>query len=427
MVSFSAQFIDHCEGASPALRGDLSYNTNTPPPPLSGSPPGSGALRPSSNHLEFGEATLGTYVGPMQVTLTNITTSSDQVTGYRFAGDNDFLFDNAHDQCSSVLAPGASCVLEFDFLPGSLGTRTLTLAVLDTENSGVTITMTGIGGIGYYQVSAAGAIAHFGDAGYFGDASSVRLNHPIVGIAQTGDNGGYWLVASDGGILTYGDAGFFGSTGSLTLNKPIIGMAPTIDAGGYWLVASDGGIFSFGDAQFYGSTGSIRLNKPIVGVATTPDGGGYWLVASDGGIFSFGDASFFGSTGSLHLNKPIVGMAATPDGGGYWLVASDGGIFSFGDAPFYGSTGSIHLNQPVVAMTAMPDGNGYWFTAADGGLFNYGSAPFQGAATGQIGNVVAMTTDGAPTLQAALDQPALRHEMPPLSLALLHGRLRTGA
>ena len=44
---------------------------------------------------------------------------------------------------------------------------------------------------------------------------NLTLNHPIVGIAQTGDDGGYWLVASDGGIFNYGDAGFFGSAGGL--------------------------------------------------------------------------------------------------------------------------------------------------------------------------------------------------------------------
>jgi len=92
-------------------------------------------------------------------------------------------------------------------------------------------------------------------------------------------------------------------------------------------------------------------------------------------------------------------------------VASDGGIFSYGDARFYGSAGSLHLNQPIVGMAAMPDGSGYWFTATDGGLFNYGDAPFYGAAAGQgLGTVVGMATDGAPTLQAFLNEPADRHD-----------------
>ena len=49
---------------------------------------------------------------------------------------------------------------------------------------------------------------------FFGDASKMTLNKPIVAIAPTGDDGGYWLVASDGGIFNYGaSAGFYGSAG----------------------------------------------------------------------------------------------------------------------------------------------------------------------------------------------------------------------
>ncbi len=304
----------------------------------------------------------------MDVTLTNTSTSIDQVTGYEFSGDDDFVFDNSQDQCAQLLAPGASCLLEFDFLPGALGAGTEVVTVLDTSNSGLIINMSGVGTIGYYQVTAQGAVGYTGDAGFFGDLSNTPLNRPIVAIAPTGDGGGYWLVASDGGI------------------------------------------FSFGDAQFHGSTGALRLNKSIVGMAATPDGGGYWLVASDGGIFSFGDAQFHGSTGALRLNKPIVGMAATPDGGGYWLVASDGGIFSFGDAQFHGSTGALALNEPIVGMAPMPDGGGYWFSAADGGLFNFGTAPFYGSGVSSgIGQVIGMAADGDPTAQARSDQPEIRH------------------
>ena len=36
---------------------------------------------------------------------------------------------------------------------------------------------------------------------------------------------GYWMVASDGGIFTFGDAQFYGSTGNIRLNEPVMGMA----------------------------------------------------------------------------------------------------------------------------------------------------------------------------------------------------------
>ena len=365
------------------------------------------ALHPSASQLDFGPTTLGTYNGPLSVTLANTGSVTDHVTGYEFSGDNDFLFEGTQSQCATALAPGASCVLQFDFLPGAVGTRTESLRVLDSAASGVTISLAGVGSVGYYQVTSQGTVSHAGDAGYYGEVTT-PLNKPIVAIAPTGDNGGYWLAGSDGGVFSFGDAHFYGSTGSLHLNNPIVGM--TADhSSGYWFVASDGGIFSYGSAQFFGSTGGMHLNKPIVGMAATTDGGGYWLVASDGGIFSYGDTRFFGSTGGLALNKPIVGMVPTPDEGGYWLVASDGGIFSYGDARFFGSAGGIKLAQPIVGMAAMPDAGGYWFTAADGGLFNYGTAPFEGSAVDSgSGAVVGIATDGDPTVQAQGSQPAVR-------------------
>ncbi len=275
--------------------------------------------------------------------------------------------------------------------------------------SGTTLLFTQpVPGRGYWMSASDGGVLNFGNAGFYGSAGNLRLNAPVVGMAQTRDQGGYVLAASDGGVFTFGNASFYGSMGGTHLNAPIVGVAMTPAAGGpqgtpgtnglgYWLVASDGGIFTFGDAKFFGSTGGIHLNKPVVGMAPTPDGLGYWLVASDGGVFAFGDAGFFGSTGSLHLNKPIVGVAPTPDGKGYWLVASDGGVFAFGDAGFFGSTGSLHLNKPVVGISATPDGKGYWLMASDGGVFTFGDAGFFGSAGALHLNapVVGATSTGA--------------------------------
>jgi hypothetical protein len=294
--------------------------------------------------LNFGEITPGTYTGPLAFTVTNNSAASDSinvVSGISYSGPgSDDYFIVAEDSCPGnrvnivVLAPGDSCTFDNYFFPGALGERDATVSIDDSANSGVSVSLSGVGGIGYYQVSSDGTVAPFGDAADYGDLSGTPLNRPIVGMAQTGDDGGYWLAASDGGIFPFGDAQFHGSAGGLHLNKPIVGMAATQGGGGYWLVATDGGIFAYGDAQFYGSTGGMALNKPIVGMARTSDSAGYWLVAADGGIFAYGDAQFYGSAGSLHLNKPIVGMAPTPDGDGYWLVASDGGIFAYGDALF---------------------------------------------------------------------------------------------
>jgi hypothetical protein len=396
-----------------ALCGGLALAALAETPDVAGAAPP--ALVVSPSNLEFPITTLGDVAGPLQFTITNtsanpdvVSTNDTTVTGP--AADDYFAIPDPtscpspDSQGNITLAASGTCTFDTFFIPGGLSNRFANIDIADSANSGATVGLVGDGSIGYYQVDTKGTVANFGDAGFFGDLSKTPLNKPIVGIAQTGDDGGYWLAASDGGIFSYGDAGFFGSAGGINLNKPIVGIAPTSDGGGYWMVATDGGIFNYGDAAFFGSTGSIRLNQPIVGMAATPDGGGYWLVAADGGIFAYGDAQFYGSTGGMRINKPIVGMAATPDGLGYWLVASDGGIFAYGDAQFFGSTGSIKLAQPIVGMAAMPDGGGYWFTAADGGLFNYGTAPFQGSSAGTgIGTVVGMATDGVPTLQAFLD------------------------
>jgi hypothetical protein len=353
-----------CGGLSLVVVAGTSSSAGATSPPLTVTP---------TTTLNFGSVTLGDVAGPEAFTLTNTGSVNDVISTVNTTatgpGANDYFALPDTTSCPApdlqgniTLTPTSSCTLDTFFLPGALGPRDATVNISDSQSSGVTVPLNGVGTIGYYQVSTKGTVANFGDAGFFGDLTGTPLNKPIVGIAQTGDDGGYWLAASDGGIFNFGDAGFFGSAGGIKLNKPVVGIAPTIDGEGYWLVATDGGIFNYGDAPFYGSSGSIALNKPI------------------------------------------VGMAATPDGNGYWLVASDGGIFAYGDAQFYGSTGSIHLTQPIVSMAAMPDGGGYWFTAADGGLFNYGTAPFLGASAGtNIGTVVGMATDGAPTLQAFFD------------------------
>jgi hypothetical protein len=272
--------------------------------------------------LDFGDTTLGTFSGPNSLTLFNGSGSTDTIdlstdVSISGPGAGDYTITPS-SSCTTdganivSLAPSSACTLNTFFFPGALGDRSATVAIHGSVGSGWSVRLSGTGTIGYYQVDSRGNVAEFGDAGYYGDAGNTALNHPIVGMAATGDDGGYWLVASDGGIFSYGDAQFYGSTGAIHLNKPIVGMAATPDAGGYWLVASDGGIFSYGDAQFYGSTGAIHLAQPIVAMAAMPTGGGYWFSAADGGLFNYGDAPFLGSGVGTALGT-VVDMVS--DGG----------------------------------------------------------------------------------------------------------------
>ncbi len=235
---------------------------------------------------------------------------------------------------------------------------------------------------GYWQVASDGGVFTFGSAGFYGSTGSMRLNKPVVGMAQTPDHLGYWLVASDGGVFAFGDAGFYGSTGSMILNKPIIGMIPSLDGHGYWLVASDGGVFAFGNAQFYGSAGGDGLAYPVTAAAASYLGGGYWLVDANGQVFNYGNAPFEGQPAFAPGGYRITGMAGTHNSSGYWLASANGNVADFGDAASYGSMFGTTLNSAIVGMAATHDGAGYWLQGGDGGIFTFGDAPFLGSMGG---------------------------------------------
>jgi hypothetical protein len=80
------------------------------------------------------------------------------------------------------------------------------------------------------------ALAGAGTAG----ATTPQGSGPSTGIPS--DNS--WLAEAQGAVWDFGDAGAFGSAAGLALNHPIVTMTATKDQQGYWLVASDGGIFS---------------------------------------------------------------------------------------------------------------------------------------------------------------------------------------
>ena len=231
-----------------------------------------GALQPrlttTTSSLNFGEATLGTYVGPQSFTMTNTTGANLTVT-FAFSGPaaNDWAWSfesncpNPSDASGEVitLAAGQACTVDVFFYPGALGARDATLNLTDPVDAGSSIALSGTGGIGYYQVSSTGTVAYAGDAAYYGDASAVHLNQPIVGHGrQPGDDGGYSAGGVGWGHFHLRERRFLwlhGRRPSRTSRS--WAWLATPDGKGYWLVASDGGIFTFGDAHFYGSTGAV--------------------------------------------------------------------------------------------------------------------------------------------------------------------------
>jgi hypothetical protein len=198
------------------------------------------------------------------------------------------------------------------------------------------------------------------------------LNAPFVDVASTPNGRGYWAVSADGGVFTYGDAGFFGSATSMHLGAPIVGIAPTKSGNGYWLAAADGGVFAFGDAGFHGSAYHYGLAAPIVNITSTRTGDGYWLAAADGGVFSFGDAGFYGSATPLKVSSPVMALAATASNGGYYLVTADGGVLTFGDARFRGA--AIDSSYIATDIATAANGRGYAVLRNDGSVVGFGTA-----------------------------------------------------
>jgi hypothetical protein len=346
IISFAAQFSVHCDAeTAPPLDGFVSYQSSVTLPTW---------IVPSSSSIDFGPTPVGRLSG-VDWSWINLG-GADKITGFTLSGSDADDWSVTFSTCEVTLGPRQDCDVSLNFVPSAPGPRQATGVLVDSESPKPTVSLSGVGTVGYYTADSSGNIETFGDAfPYGGIPPSQPLNAPIVSLATTADGFGYWLASKDGGVFGF-DAPFFGSMGGHQLNQPIVGIASTPDLNGYWLVAAGGGVFAFGGAKFYGSTGGHPLNQPVVGMATTPDGGGYWLVASGGGIFSFGDAQFYGSMGGHPLNQPVVGMTPSWDGKGYWFVASDGGVFSFGDAPYLGSAVGSGASVVGISTTSRPVG-----------------------------------------------------------------------
>ena len=117
------------------------------------------ALTVTPTSLNFGEVTLGDFtVLPFTVTNTSPTTT-DMITGYTASGTdpNDFAA-TPESNCPGYvsgnvsLPAGASCTIDALFGPGALGARSATLTLTDSAASGASVAVSGVGGIGYYQV-----------------------------------------------------------------------------------------------------------------------------------------------------------------------------------------------------------------------------------------------------------------------------------
>ncbi len=150
--------------------------------------------------LQFPDTLFGTQSSESTVTLENEGSATDTISllygGVSFSGPGADDYQITDTNCPHphwsggdptsylILMPGQSCDADISFTPGGLGDRSATMMIQGSADaSGFAVTLEGNGSIGSYVVDQSGAVAHMGDAAYFGDASGVPLNRPIVAVA----------------------------------------------------------------------------------------------------------------------------------------------------------------------------------------------------------------------------------------------------
>jgi hypothetical protein len=129
----------------------------------------------------------------------------------------------------------------------------------------------------------------FGDAKYYGSLGSQHLTSPVVGIAVTPDGKGYWMVTAAGAVYHFGSAKYYGQP--LALHpRSIVQIAPTPTGKGYFVLSSDSHLYTYGDAKYHGAP----IGRSASGIAVTPDGRGYWIGARNGAVATYGNAPYYG-------------------------------------------------------------------------------------------------------------------------------------
>ena len=131
--------------AKGALKGILQLTDNAPNNPQQVTLTGTGlsiALSPSA--LNFGSEPVGQSTAPQTVTISNMSTTSVNLTGFTITGaSTDYTISD--NTCSSALAAETSCSLNVTFSPTKKGARNGKLSVANNGGGAVTATLTGVG------------------------------------------------------------------------------------------------------------------------------------------------------------------------------------------------------------------------------------------------------------------------------------------
>src|SRR5438094_1748596 len=156
--------------------------------------------------LTFSTQAIGTMSGAKKVTLTNVGTTSLNITGIAITGTNAGDFSQTHT-CGSSLVVGSSCSISVTFKPTASVIRTAALSISDNAaGSPQKVTLSGIGTTAKLSpTSLSFGVVAIGTIGTLKPPKTVTLTNvgtpalSITGIAITGTNVGDFFQSHDCG------------------------------------------------------------------------------------------------------------------------------------------------------------------------------------------------------------------------------------
>jgi sugar lactone lactonase YvrE len=190
------------------------------------------------NPLAFGNITVGTTSGTLQVTVSDTGTGGLQFNGITIGGANPSAFKQSTGSCDGSIGTGSTCTYGFTFTPPSAGNFSATVSV--TDNAGdspqtITLTGTGVAAGTDYTVTAtnprqsvqAGGVAQFN---INVAALSGSYNTPVV-LTVTGLPAGT-TASFNPATVTPGSTG---ATSVLSVQTPSLTSALKRDTNNTWL------------------------------------------------------------------------------------------------------------------------------------------------------------------------------------------------
>lgn len=200
---FWVTYEQHCEGATPALIGEIRINE----------PGGDSDVLVADGAIDWPESYPGVNGMTVPVWLVNTGSSPLHVTSTSFTGSNPADFAELSNSCSSDIAHDAICVIQTRFTPTAPGGRSATLVLSDTTSAGthqVSLSGRGIDGhTAFYMHSESGDYIGAGK-NYAYDPTNASIgasgstNFVSMAVSSGPDNWSAQFKAPNGQVLAPG-------------------------------------------------------------------------------------------------------------------------------------------------------------------------------------------------------------------------------